>query len=84
MTHRQKTVLLRFGRTLAAAVVAAVVAWLASPEVADVIPKAYIPLVTVALTPMLTALEKSLRYGKEPGEGEGEDDDVVGDDEDLL
>ena len=72
MNKKQKTVLLRWARTLGATVLGLAGAWLAGPQALDLIkdPTQQI-LVASFLIPTLTALEKTLRYGS----GEGEDYD---------
>ena len=70
LTLKRKTILLRLLRTAGAAVVAWALNWLASGGLVDFIPAGNAALVVVVLTPILTALEKYLRYGSDPGEGE--------------
>lgn len=68
-TSKRKTVLLRLVRTAGATLVAFVIAWLAGPDVADVVGSTQnAVLLAAVLTPLLAAAEKALRYGGDPGE----------------
>lgn len=68
LNDKQKTVLLRLLKTVVAGAIAAVIAWLASPDVANVIPTDAALYVIPIITSLLTAAEKSLRYGQDAGE----------------
>ncbi len=68
MSKKTKTVLLRVLRALGATVIASVAAFLAGPDVAEIVPGGYQFLVTGITVPLLLGLEKYLRYGGDPGE----------------
>ncbi len=68
MTSKTKTVLLRFVRSLAALVVAAVATWVVSPSALDLVPTQYQSFVFLLVAPALVALDKYLRYGSDSGE----------------
>lgn len=68
MTEKTKTVVLRFVRGTAALVVAALAAWVVSPDVLDIVPDAYDWIVVGVVAPGLLAIDKALRYGSDPGE----------------
>lgn len=69
MTSKRKTVLLRAVRSAAAVSISGFIAWLAGPDVADLIGStSNAVLLAAVLTPILTAAEKALRYGNDPGE----------------
>lgn len=68
MSDKTKTILLRFLRVGAAGVVAYVIAWLAGPDVTELLGAERAVLLAAVLTPLLAALEKALRYGADPGE----------------
>lgn len=73
MNKKQKTVLLRFVRTLAATAIGFTAAWLAGPEVTALVDDPTIQsLILVVVVPTLVAANKALRYGSDDGEsGEG-------------
>lgn len=75
MSHKRKTVLLRFARTLTATAFAGVISLLASPEALDWVTRDQALVINFVLIPVLTSMEKAFRYGTEPGEGEVEADD---------
>jgi hypothetical protein len=68
MNDKQKKVLLNFARTLAATVVAALIAWVAGPDAAELIGAQTAVIAVPVLTALLTAAERALRYGNEEGE----------------
>lgn len=71
LNAKQSTVLLRLVRTLVAAAVATLVAWLATPDALNIIPVGAALYVIPVLTGLLTSAEKALRYGSDPGEVQG-------------
>ena len=69
MTHKQKTVTLRFARTMAAAIAGYAAVWLAGPDAAGLITDPTIQsLVMMVVIPTLVAANKALRYGADAGE----------------
>lgn len=69
MSHKKKTVLLRFARTMGATMLGLLAAWLSGPDglslVKDPVAQSFIVAVIV---PTLVAANKAIRYGSEPGE----------------
>lgn len=66
---KRKTVLLRALRVAGAGAVAWLIAWLAGPDVADVVGSSQnAVLLAAVLTPILAAVEKWIRFGGDPGE----------------
>ena len=65
---KMKVILMRALRTGIAIAISGVIAWLAGPEVADLVGTERAVLLAAVLTPMLVATEKWLRYGSDPGE----------------
>lgn len=68
MNDKQKTVVLRFLRTLGATVVAALLAWVAGPDAVELVGEQTALYLVPVLTALLTAADKALRYGSEEGE----------------
>ena len=70
MTHKNRTVLLRFARTMGATVLGLLAAWISGPNglslVKDPVMQSFIVAV---VAPTLVAANKALRYGSDPGEG---------------
>lgn len=67
-TTKKKTVILRALRTASAVAVAGFVGWLSGPDVTELLGAQNAVLLAAVATPLLVALEKALRYGKDPGE----------------
>lgn len=68
MNRKQKTVMLRFLRTLGATIASSALTVVANPQAWSHHWKQAV--ITILLVPTLTATEKALRYGGDPGEGE--------------
>lgn len=68
MTKKQKVVLKRGARSLAAIVVAAVAGWVAGPEALDVLGQQGQAIAVAVGVPALLMLDKYLRYGADGGE----------------
>lgn len=62
------TVLKRSARALGAVLVGFLVAWLAGPDVTELVGSDTQALVVAVVTPLLLAADKWLRYGSDPGE----------------
>lgn len=60
MTNNTKLVLKRFAKGLAAAVLAVLATWVASPDVLNLVPTSYQWIITAAVVPGLLAIEKYL------------------------
>ena len=72
MSDKRKTVLLRAARTAGASALAWLTAWIAGPDVSEIIGNGeYAVLLAAVLTPIFAALEKAIRYGNDPGEDLG-------------
>lgn len=69
MTLKQKTLLLRFARTLGATVIASVVGFLGGHDLLGSLTPTEGVVVSGVLIPFLATAEKSLRFGSDPGEG---------------
>lgn len=70
MTSKQKTLTLRMARTLAATLMGLLAAWVSGPEVLNLVDGAAAQsFVLMVVVPMLTSLDKALRWGNDPGEG---------------
>lgn len=58
MSVKVKQALLRLGKVLGASVVAALAAWVVSPDVANIVGTQYAVILGLVATPLLSALEK--------------------------
>lgn len=69
MSKKQKVILARFIRTIAATVIGLVAAWLAGPEALELVggPQAQ-SFVVMVVVPALISLDKMLRFGSDEGE----------------
>jgi hypothetical protein len=71
MSHKNKTVLLRWARGLGATLLANVLVVVTNPAAMNYATNHWQEFLTVnLLIPTITAVEKFLRYGSEPGEGD--------------
>lgn len=82
MTHKRKTVLLRWLRTLGATITANMLLVVSNPDALQAMQEDWHAFVIAnLLIPTLTAMEKYLRYGAEPGEEgfavEGDNSEVI-------
>lgn len=69
MTKKQKTLMARMGRTLAATTAGLLAAWLAGPNHLDWVQNAEAQSFIVAvIVPILITVDKMLRYGADEGE----------------
>ena len=69
ISTKRATVLKRFARTLGATILSVIAAWAVGPEALDMVDNAAAQaLIVGVLAPMIVAVEKSLRFGEEPGE----------------
>lgn len=66
LSAKAKSVLLRGAKALAAAALAAVVTWVASPDVLGLVPTSYQWVITVVAIPGLLSLEKFLGFKPAP------------------
>lgn len=66
MSARAQAALLRLAKTVVAGALAAVVAFVASPQLADVVGTQYAVLVAAVLTPILMAAEKYFNWTDAP------------------
>ena len=70
MTYKRKVIILRFARSLGAMAVAALAAWVAGPDAAELVGEQVQALIVAFGVPALVSLDKILRYGSD-------DDDMV-------
>ena len=63
MSSKNKTILMRFARSLGAIVIAATTAFIAGPEGADLVGDQAQTIIVAVGTPLLVAADKWLRYG---------------------
>lgn len=69
MTQKQKTLLARMARTIAATFLGLAAAWLTGPEGAELVSNAQAQsFIVMVVVPTLLTVDKLLRYGRDEGE----------------